>query len=142
MLPTTVGGHTNIDVLAERFEAITKEPLGEFEQILVRREGRDRHGDYLDALKYAIDTAIVFRTAEGWPTGFSILGPDGPVEWPINTLLWTRSWGLALALPPPALRERRHRRLACRRAAVRRRAILMVAEGERNFLIACMAFGG
>jgi hypothetical protein len=48
MLPTAVGGHTNIDVLAERFEAITEEPLGEFEQMLVRREGRDRHGDYLD----------------------------------------------------------------------------------------------
>jgi hypothetical protein len=42
--------------------------------MLVRREGRDRHGDYLDALKYAIDTAIVFRAAEGWPTGFSISG--------------------------------------------------------------------
>src|SRR5262249_54986452 len=48
MLPTTVGGHTNIDVLAERFEAIAKEPLGEFEQMLIRREGRDRHGDYPD----------------------------------------------------------------------------------------------
>ena len=46
MLPTTVGGHTNIDVLPERFEAITEEPLGEFEQMLVGREGRDRHGDY------------------------------------------------------------------------------------------------
>jgi hypothetical protein len=46
MLPTTVGGHTNIDVLPERFEAITEEPLGEFEQMLVRTEGRDRHGDY------------------------------------------------------------------------------------------------
>jgi hypothetical protein len=31
MLPTAVGGHINIDVLSERFEAITEEPLGEFE---------------------------------------------------------------------------------------------------------------
>jgi hypothetical protein len=51
--------------------------------------------NHLDALKYAIDTAIVFRTAEGGPTRFSISGPDGPVEWPNKTLLWTRSWGLA-----------------------------------------------
>jgi hypothetical protein len=30
MLPTTVWGYTNIDVLAERFEAIAEEPRGEF----------------------------------------------------------------------------------------------------------------
>src|SRR5262249_48243585 len=34
-------------------------------------------------------------------------------------------------LPPPALRERRHRGLARRLVAVRRRAILVVTEGER-----------
>src|SRR5262249_28958522 len=33
-------------------------------------------------------------------------------------------------LPPPALGERRHRRLARRRVAVRRRAVLVVPEGE------------
>src|SRR5262249_2881635 len=43
MLPTAVGRHTNIDVFPERFEAITEERLGEFEQLIVRREGRDRH---------------------------------------------------------------------------------------------------
>jgi hypothetical protein len=39
-----------------------------------------------DALKYAIEVAIVFRAAEGRPTGFSISGPDGSVEWPIEAL--------------------------------------------------------
>src|SRR5262249_1596112 len=34
-------------------------------------------------------------------------------------------------LPPPALRERRHRGLARRRVAVRRRAVLVVPEGDR-----------
>jgi hypothetical protein len=42
--------------------------------------------NHLDALRYAIDTAIVFRTAVGGPTGFSISGPDGSVEWSIETL--------------------------------------------------------
>src|SRR5262245_24493915 len=36
-----------------------------------------------------------------------------------------------LTLPPPTLRERRHRGLARRRVAVHRRAILMLPEGER-----------
>ena len=35
-------------------------------------------------------------------------------------------------LPPPALSEHRHRGLARRRVAVRRRAILVLAEGERR----------
>jgi hypothetical protein len=38
------------------------------------------------------------------------------------------SWAL---LPPPTLGERRHRRLARRLIAVRRRAILVVTKGER-----------
>jgi hypothetical protein len=43
--------------------------------------------NHLDALKYAIGTAIVFRAAEGGPTGFSISGPDGSVQWfPIEVL--------------------------------------------------------
>jgi hypothetical protein len=42
--------------------------------------------NHFDALKYAIDTAIVFRAAEGRPTGFSISGPDGSEEWSIETL--------------------------------------------------------
>ena len=41
-------------------------------------------------------------------------------------------------IPPPALRERRHRGLARPLVAVRRRAVLMVAEGERNFLASTM----
>jgi hypothetical protein len=42
--------------------------------------------NHVDALNYAIETAIVFRAAEGGPTGFSISGPDGSVEWPIKAL--------------------------------------------------------
>jgi len=47
----------------------------------------------------------------------------------------------AKLLPRPTLRERRHRGLARRCVAVRRRAVLMVAEGERNFLASTMGFG-
>src|SRR5262249_27918115 len=39
-------------------------------------------------------------------------------------------WLLPLLLPPPALRERRHRGLAGRRVAVRQRAIFVLSEGE------------
>jgi hypothetical protein len=42
--------------------------------------------NHLDALKYATETAIVFRAAKGGPTGFSISGPDGSEEWPIEAL--------------------------------------------------------
>jgi hypothetical protein len=43
--------------------------------------------NHLDALKYAIEVAIVFRTSEGRPTEFSISGPDGSVQWwPIEVL--------------------------------------------------------
>jgi hypothetical protein len=35
------------------------------------------------------------------------------------------------SLPPPTLRERRHRGLACRLVAVRRSAILMMTKGQR-----------
>jgi hypothetical protein len=41
---------------------------------------------------------------------------------------WPWSWGL---FPPPAFGERRHRNHARRLVAVRRRAVLMVAESER-----------
>jgi len=34
-------------------------------------------------------------------------------------------------LPPPTLRERRHRGLARRLVAVRQRAVLVISEGER-----------
>jgi hypothetical protein len=40
-----------------------------------------------DAVKYAIETAIVFRAAKGGPTGFTISGPLGSVEWSIEALL-------------------------------------------------------
>src|SRR5215831_13113060 len=40
-------------------------------------------------------------------------------------------WLLPPLLPPPALRELRHRGLACRLVAVRRCAIPMMSKGER-----------
>ena len=43
--------------------------------------------------------------------------------------------------PPPVLKERRRRGLARRLVAVRRRAVLVLAEGEHNFLVACRGFG-
>src|SRR5262245_47809777 len=47
----------------------------------------------------------------------------------------SRAYSLAvqggLLLPPPALRERRHRGLARRGVAVRRHTVLVLAEGER-----------
>jgi|GraSoi2013_100cm_1033763.scaffolds.fasta_scaffold97951_2 hypothetical protein len=42
--------------------------------------------NYREALEYAVSTAIVFRGAPGAPTGFTISGPDGPIEWPIEAL--------------------------------------------------------
>ena len=47
----------------------------------------------------------------------------------------------ATATPSASFRERRHRGLARRCVAVHRRAVLMVAEGERNFLASTMGFG-
>jgi hypothetical protein len=41
-----------------------------------------------DALKYAIDVAIVFRAERHWL--FAISGPDGLQQWPIEALLLTR----------------------------------------------------
>ena len=40
----------------------------------------------LDAVKYATDIAIIFRAAQGGPTGFTISGPDGSLEWSIEAL--------------------------------------------------------
>jgi hypothetical protein len=37
--------------------------------------------NHREALEYAIQTAIVFRGAPDAPTGFTISGPDGPMEW-------------------------------------------------------------
>jgi hypothetical protein len=54
---------------------------------------------------------------------------DGPVPAGVP-----EAGGIWLLSPPPTLRERGHGCLARRLVAVRRRAILMVAEGERNFL--------
>ena len=42
--------------------------------------------NHRDALRYAVDTAIVFRSAEGGPTSFSISGPNGSQEWPSEVL--------------------------------------------------------
>jgi hypothetical protein len=52
-----------------------------------------------EALEYAIRTAIVFRGAPGAPTGFTISGPDGPIEWPIEALC-AHAVRLAMGLPP------------------------------------------
>jgi hypothetical protein len=48
-----------------------------------------------------------------------------------ESLFDTQSDAGNLRVPPPTLRERRHRGLASRRVAVRRRAILVLAVGER-----------
>jgi hypothetical protein len=50
------------------------------------------HGD---ALRYAIDVAIVFHAAQGAPTGFTISGPNGSLQWSIKGLLATRKFGIA-----------------------------------------------
>jgi len=49
--------------------------------------------------------------------------------------------GFNCTTPAASFRERRHRGLARRCVAVHRRAVLMVAEGERNFLASTMGFG-
>jgi len=64
-----------------------------------------------------------------WAAGVRRLVMDGPVPARVP-----EAGGIWLLSPPPTLRERGHACLARRLVAVRRRAILMVAEGERNFL--------
>jgi hypothetical protein len=51
--------------------------------------------NHADALRYAIDVAVVFHGAVGAPTEIIISGPDGPLEWSLKALLFTR--GLRIA---------------------------------------------
>jgi hypothetical protein len=51
--------------------------------------------DYREALKYAIDIAVVFRVARGRPKRISIAGPDGLLQWRIDALLLVRRISIA-----------------------------------------------
>ena len=49
--------------------------------------------NHSDALRYAIDVAIVFRAQRHWIIVIS--GPNGSQQWSIEALLFTRRWGIA-----------------------------------------------
>jgi hypothetical protein len=51
--------------------------------------------NHREALKYAIDVAVVFRAARGRPKRISIAGPDGLVQWRIEALLSVRRMRIA-----------------------------------------------